>query len=1081
MTTAPSSPCVPSVTEGEKFLLDAAAGVSMVARSAGRDVRRGPFQSPTHRPDMTPDPDALPATPEAESSSSALPDRELRAVEAAVAGVAGLLIGRVLLGRAGGLAAGLVALGAGLLGKRPPPAANPPQPAGTSANGQAPPASREGTADMAETGSASPVEAVAMIGTTAAPETPDDAGAFAEMPALFEPIAPPASAAEVPPAERAPVNGLPVTTLLERAASELDSAAIPGPPLPSVTAAAAPAIMPVLEAFPADFAQLKEEQEPGPREEFLLIPAEAPKPLPPLEPVVEALGRSLALPEPTEPAQPIPGIALLAAELSPNPAMEAPEWSEMPPAAVLSGPSTEQQVAIPVNPGANPANTPVPQVNSPDNSAGMVAAGIPSLTSFIRPVAAPSAGGDAVAAPPVRPLAAPVRPIPLQPPNSLTESTPRSTSAPVRPIPLNEAGSAFSSPPPPPLPAPVPEIRTESIPDRTMPVSPPLSSESAGNELPAEAPPPPSTAVRPLAVPPLSAPATPVPDPDEIWRQAAAELACPRPEPSPSPSSIPSLATAAIFPVPVPAPAGPGSYPFPSLPGPPPTPDDAPAQVVPEAEALPPWLNQPSPTPPAVPPWLQESSAPAARSESRTFLPTIRLAVPSGPQPLAARTPHAQEAAAPPAPVALPGYRAEPLPPVPAAPPISILPSASAPTSASAPPLSAAPISASAATAAPLASSVNPGAVPPGKIHVERKEVQRLLGKVTPRRSILTPGLAGLLAVLAAILLGFAFKPQLQKFWEERVMGRGPAQAPPAAGPVIPAVNSDAPDVRVVPGNEASGVPESSPAAAPEPTPAPSAPVEEPAPPGPPQDSSPVNPDPPDTEPLPAPPPPGAPEDDSAAPLPVNETGARELVGRLLRATSAKQVLPHILDADRLGPSLEPYFRSGRAVPVATHQCELERSEKVPGSGWTMWMFKVTTENITAGFPVHVEAAEDGLRADWEMLSQCRDGALQKFIADPGAPPGVFYAGLQRRHVFPDMLPGKDHTRYLAFAIASPILNEIAHHAFIPHGSPLAARAEALFRFGSAPQAPVVELTHQDGHVEITGILREDWRVAEKR
>jgi hypothetical protein len=369
---------------------------------------------------------------------------------------------------------------------------------------------------------------------------------------------------------------------------------------------------------------------------------------------------------------------------------------------------------------------------------------------------------------------------------------------------------------------------------------------------------------------------------------------------------------------------------------------------------------------------------------------------------------------------------------------------------------------------------------------VERKEVQRLLGQVTPRRSILTPGLAGVLALLAAILLGFAFKPQLQKFWEERIMGRGPGQAPPASVPTIPPVTSDAPDVRLVNDKEESPPPESAPAPAPTPAPAAPAPAApapaaEPSAPGTPQNSNPVTPDPPDTEPLPAPPPPAAPEDDPSTPLPVNETGARELVGRLLRATSAEQVLPHILDADRLGPSLEPYFRSGGALPVATHQCELERSDKVPGSGRMMWMFKVTTENIPAGFPVYVEAAEDGLRADWEMLSQCRDGALQKFIADSGAPPGVFYAGLQRRHVFPDMLPGKDHTGFLAFAIASPVLNEIAQYAFIPRDSPLAARAEALFKFGGAPQAPVLQLTHRDGYVEITGILRDNWRAPGKK
>src|SRR5687767_9195180 len=70
---------------------------------------------------MTPDPDATAAPPEPASAPAALSAPERRAVEAAVAGAAGLLLGRVLLGRAGGLATGLAALGVGLLGKCPPP------------------------------------------------------------------------------------------------------------------------------------------------------------------------------------------------------------------------------------------------------------------------------------------------------------------------------------------------------------------------------------------------------------------------------------------------------------------------------------------------------------------------------------------------------------------------------------------------------------------------------------------------------------------------------------------------------------------------------------------------------------------------------------------------------------------------------------------------------------------------------------------------------------------------------------------------------------------------------------------------
>ena len=52
-------------------------------------------------------------------------------------------------------------------------------------------------------------------------------------------------------------------------------------------------------------------------------------------------------------------------------------------------------------------------------------------------------------------------------------------------------------------------------------------------------------------------------------------------------------------------------------------------------------------------------------------------------------------------------------------------------------------------------------------------------------------------------------------------------------------------------------------------------------------------------------------------------------------------------------------------------------------------------------------------------------------------------------------------------------------NAFIPKGIQLATRADRLFKFGSS-YAPVLELTHKDGHVEITGIKRENWRMASR-
>jgi len=373
---------------------------------------------------------------------------------------------------------------------------------------------------------------------------------------------------------------------------------------------------------------------------------------------------------------------------------------------------------------------------------------------------------------------------------------------------------------------------------------------------------------------------------------------------------------------------------------------------------------------------------------------------------------------------------------------------------------------------------------PPGdeKVFVPRVPSHRHPPEPYKRR-ILTPFRVALLAIATAVALGVAFKPQLTKLWEQNILGKSPAKAGEKTQPKpleTESVPGDGSGVRIVP--DPPRAPQSPPPATPAAVPPPPTPPANPSP-----ETAPVPPSSPEAPPVPvnAPPPadtvpvistPPAPvEQESTGPLPVSEAGARELISRLLRATTPDGVKPYILDAVRLAPTLESYFSSGRAVPVANYESHLERADKSAATGRTVWLFRVTTDNVPRGFPLGVEATPEGLRTDWELFTQCRDGALQAFLADPSASPGHYFAALKRAHVFPDMLPGKDHSKYLGFEISSPALGDSPLNAFIPKGTPLATRAESLYGFGT-PYAPLLELVHKDGHVEITGILRENWR-----
>jgi hypothetical protein len=568
----------------------------------------------------------------------------------------------------------------------------------------------------------------------------------------------------------------------------------------------------------------------------------------------------------------------------------------------------------------------------------------------------------------------------------------------------------------------------------------------------------------------LSLPPLPPADPEEIWRQAAVELAAMKNAPvSPAaeeetPWAAMLAHTPPVAPLPSPAPESP-------LPSPP------------EVKAAGVAASGPA----ELPPWLKNIAGAEAEDElpshdpaaHKAFLPTIRLAVPHGPQPLAPRRPGLEVPGVPvppeklvtsplTSPVPLPGYRAEPLAPelpVPVAVPIPVradpLDLNSVPVLPPFP-VTPVPLNAPASVNAPAGEIPASVSVPPVPVTGEDKlYVPRTSSGRTPprRKSLVTPARVGVLALIAAATLAVAFKPQLKAFWNQRILGRLPrkenATPPPAT---TPGKNSTgASDVNISPEPPAPAVDPANRSAVKTP--------QEKAPPPAPEPVKPAS----------VTPPPAVPE--PTGPLPVSEAGARELISRLLMAATPAAVKPYILDADRLAPGIETYFAERKATPVAPREIQLTGSEKSGAEGRIVWSFKVVTGNVPRGFPLAVEDTPEGLRTDWEFFTQCRDGGLRAFLKNPAAPSGLFYVSLMRAHPFADMLPEKDLPNFLPFTIASPILGDTRANVFLRKDTPLADRLEGLYKWDTE-YAPVVTLVHKGGFVEITGIVRESWRSA---
>lgn len=975
---------------------------------------------------ITDDSAHAPEKQEPSDAPAPLPRGERRAIEAAVAGAAGLLLGRVLLGRAGGLVAGIAGVAAGLLAKRGPQV--------TATREPSPLADKERLLSGEASAQSLPEEEEVSNGYLPAgdfsmPQLESERQGEDEWAASFA-----EAGAEVAPA-------------LEALATEsVDAAPEPEAEVPEVHSFMGGSDdLEVSDFSPAD-TSLADKTEHDFQSAFLPSPERAaivPEDTPAINASAAAIQPGDIVRDLTE--LPPWDFPMEAREPNASAPVEGPAAEAVAPPAPMTLSDARVKVQV-MSPAGDSAREERVSVEHPFVLGAMDE--LPAEFAALREEPEPGPREDflvipeqfASYPPSIEPMVSALSetfPLPVTPASTSADST--APDAPRAPVPT--AISPFASPfliwdtasAPPPFRTPAAPAPTEVA---ATPV--PVENVSSSGSI---------TDIKDAGMPPVAAPsafktpppgfAVPAPEPEEIWRQAADELAALRK--APVPLLAPSLLSA-----PVEAPAPPAFPPLaPTMEGPPRTGVSPQGAANPVPKDIPPWLRG---APEGEPPQEDRDEPPPS---STPILPTARRAVPQELQLPKGRRPFS-----------FPESPADP-PETPSSTPATIAlqssgsPPSSIPSAAkSSDPLLErnAPVASPAAPPLFGAASLSTSAAGEEKIFLPRADRRSVTEP--PKKRLLTPFRLVLLAFVIAGIAAIFFRSQLEAFWEQTIQGKPPRKQPqPAAEPATPAKSGDGLGVVIVPARTA----ESTPGGKPVP---PSAERIIPS-------SAPRIVPNPVTPPAPAPSP--------AVPVPVTEAGARELISHLLRATTPAEVKLYIHDAARLAPTLPAYFSSGKAVPVLSHSLELERASKVAATGRMSWLFRVITDTVPKGFPLSVDDTPDGLRADWEIMVQCRDGALHTFLSNPSVPPSPFYVSLSRAHVFGDMLAGADAPNFFAFTIASPVLDDIETAAFLPKGSPVAARADKLFEW-DINYAPIIELSHKSGRVEITGILRENWR-----
>ncbi|MCP5531562.1 MAG: hypothetical protein H7A49_02500 [Akkermansiaceae bacterium] len=184
----------------------------------------------------------------------------------------------------------------------------------------------------------------------------------------------------------------------------------------------------------------------------------------------------------------------------------------------------------------------------------------------------------------------------------------------------------------------------------------------------------------------------------------------------------------------------------------------------------------------------------------------------------------------------------------------------------------------------------------------------------------------------------------------------------------------------------------------------------------------------------------------------------------------------YVLSRERVSPLMESYAREHPDGPTPITSLSVESSYTAPGSGETVFVFKVTTERVPTGFHVPVAETKDGWLVDWESFVEFRDDRFRLFAEGPADHTGRFHLLVRKPNA--EQAVGTENEHFTTFLVEPP-LPDRQRLAYVrkgsdPHTKLNAATAGDLF---TAPVLELAKRTTPDGksYLEITRIVAGDW------
>ena len=368
----------------------------------------------------------------------------------------------------------------------------------------------------------------------------------------------------------------------------------------------------------------------------------------------------------------------------------------------------------------------------------------------------------------------------------------------------------------------------------------------------------------------------------------------------------------------------------------------------------------------------------------------------------------------------------------------------------------------------PFAQSQLATGSPPAPLNFPPRSIRLMDQKKSRKRWFSWKAIANLLMILGFLYVGYVFRAPLIKRWSGTTEGseRVPVRpSSPQPSQVIKALPED-----------------------PEPTPPPIA-----------------------TEPLPEPPPssldlpavvpapvkievrpatelpdfssqPDAPSEASNPQAPPPEDAPRReaeiTVKKFLAAATIGEVIPLILNAEKLGQTVQKYYGGNVVPPTPFDTIVLDTGARVPETNSRAFLFRVSSADRRQGFPICTEETPQGFKVEWEAFVQCRDRTHANFWKSPVAPAARLFVVLKRSHYFEEDVPNLED--YDCFSISSPNPDEDPVYAFAKKNSAFTQKYRtrlsweaSYFVVGTFSH---VKSSNGSTHVEIEDIERFSWR-----